>query len=168
LSEQLQKVQTELEQVRASREQDATTLSQTRDALHKSEAISEKVIGDVTKLGRSLSSVMVELGVAFGPRTPETLIEEVGRLPGVVRELELSTARRAVHRILAMIESHYQGLDRTTLSGGWAPGISDDQCDELEADCAAFAREMADATLKDLELLPQDESEAPGVPGPPS
>jgi hypothetical protein len=86
----------------------------------------------------------------------------------VVRELELSTARRAVHRILAMIESHYQGLDRTTLSGGWAPGISDDQCDELEADCAAFAREMADATLKDLELLPQDESEAPGVPGPPS
>jgi hypothetical protein len=33
-------------------------------------------------------------------------------------------------------------------------------------DCAAFAREMADAALKDLELLPQDESEAPGVPGP--
>jgi hypothetical protein len=109
---------------------------------------------------------MVELGVAFGPRTPETLIEEVGRLPGVVRELELSTARRAVHRILAMIESHYQGLDRTALSGGWAPGISDDQCDELEADCTAFTREMADATLKDLELLPQDESEALGVLGP--
>jgi hypothetical protein len=54
------------------------------------------------------------------------------------------------------------------LSSGWAPGISDDQCDELEADCAAFAREMADAALKDLELLSQDESEAPGVPGPPS
>jgi hypothetical protein len=49
---------------------------------------------------------MVALGVSFGPRTPETLIEEVGRLPGMVRELELSTARRAVHRILAMIESH--------------------------------------------------------------
>jgi hypothetical protein len=31
-----------------------------------------------------------------------------------------------------MIESHYQGLDRTMLSGGWAPGIPDDQCDELE------------------------------------
>jgi hypothetical protein len=56
-----------------------------------------------------------------------------------------------------MIESYYQGLDRTTLSGGWAPGIRDDQCDELEQDCAAFAREMADATLKHLELLPQDE-----------
>jgi hypothetical protein len=35
----------------------------------------------------------------------------------------------------------------------------------LEEDCAAFAREMADVALKDLELL-QDESEAPGVPGP--
>jgi hypothetical protein len=108
---------------------------------------------------------MVALGVSFGPRTPGTLIEEVGRLPGVVRELELSTARRAVHRILAMIESHYQGLDRMALSDGWATGISDDQCDELETDCAAFAREMVDAALKDLELLPQDESEAPGVPG---
>jgi hypothetical protein len=67
-----------------------------------------------------------------------------------------------------MIESHYQRLDCTTLSGSWAPGISDDQCNELEADCVAFAREMADATLKDLELLPQDESEAPGVPEPPN
>jgi hypothetical protein len=168
LSEQLQKVQTELEQVCASREQDTTALSQARDALLKSEAISEKAIGDVIKLGRTLSSAMVTLGVSFGSRTPETLIEEVGRLPGVVRELELFTAHHAVHWILTMVESHYQGLDRMALSGGWAPGISDNQCDELEADCAAFAREMADAALKDLELLPQDESEAPGVPGPPS
>jgi hypothetical protein len=67
-----------------------------------------------------------------------------------------------------MIESHYQRLDRRALSGGWAPGISDDQCDELETDCATFAREMADAALKDLELLPQDESEVLGVPRPPS
>jgi hypothetical protein len=59
-------------------------------------------------------------------------------------------------------------MDRMALNGGWAPGISDDQCDELEVDCAAFAREMADATLKDLELLPKNESEAPGVPGPSS
>jgi hypothetical protein len=130
------------------------------------EAISEKAIRDVAKLGRVLSSVMVALGVSFGSRTPEMLIEEVGRLPGMVRELELSMAHRAVHWILAMIESHYQGLDHTALSGGWAPGIPDDQCDELEQDCAAFAREMADATLKDLELLPQDEPEAPEVPGP--
>jgi hypothetical protein len=53
LSKQLQKVQAELEQVRASREQDATALSQARDALRKSEAIIEKVIGDVAKLRRS-------------------------------------------------------------------------------------------------------------------
>jgi hypothetical protein len=168
LSEQLQKIQAELEQVRASQEQDAAALNQACEARRKSEAITEKAIGDVAKLGRSLSSVMVALGVLLGPRTPEALIEEVSRLPGVVRELELSTARRAVHRILAMIESHYQGLDRTALSGGWAPGISDDQCDELEIDYAAFACKMADAALKDLELLPQDESEAPGGPGPPS
>jgi hypothetical protein len=113
-----------------------------------------------------MSLAMAALGMLLGPRTPETLIEEVGCLPGVVQDLELSTARRAVHRVLAMIESHYQGLDRTALSGGWAPGVSDDQCDELETDCAAFTREMADAALKDLELLPQNESEAPGVPGP--
>jgi hypothetical protein len=114
-----------------------------------------------------MSSAMAGLDVSFGPRTPEMLIEEVGRLPSVVRELELSTARRAVHRVLAMFESHYQGLDHTTLSGGWAPGISDDQCDELEEDRAAFARDMADAALKELELLPQDEPEVPGVSGPP-
>jgi hypothetical protein len=111
---------------------------------------------------------MAGLGMSLRPRTPETLIEEVGRLPGVVRELELLMARRAVHWVLAMFESHYQGLDCMALSGGWAPGISDEQCDDLELDCAAFAHDMADATLKDLELLPQDESEAPRDPGPPN
>jgi hypothetical protein len=93
-------------------------MSQARDARHKSEAISEKAIGDIAKLGGVMSSAMAGLGVSLGPRTPEMLIEEAGRLPGVVRELELSTARRAVHRVLAMFESHYQGLDRTALSGG--------------------------------------------------
>jgi hypothetical protein len=65
-----------------------------------------------------------------------------------------------------MFESHYQGLDRTALSGGWARGLSDNQCDELEEDWTAFARDMADAALKDLELLPRDESEDLEVPGP--
>jgi hypothetical protein len=157
-----------LEQSWASREQDASALNQAREARRKSDAIAEKAIEDIAKIGRVMSSAMAALGVSLGPRTPETLIEEVGHLPGVVRELELSTARRAVHRVLAMIESHYQGLDRTTLSGGWATGISDDQCDKLEADFIAFARKMAEATLKHLELLPQDESEAPRVPKPPS
>jgi hypothetical protein len=111
-----------------------------------------------------MSSAMVALSVPLGPQTPETLIEEVGHLPGVVRELELSTTHRTVHRVIAMFESHYQGLDRTALSGGWALGSSNDQCDELEEDCTTFARKMAAATLKDLELLRRDESEAPGVP----
>jgi hypothetical protein len=132
------------------------------------EAISQKAIRDIAKLVRAMSSAMAGLSVSLGPMTPKTLIEEVGRLLGVVRELELSTARRAVHRVLAMFKSHYQGLDRTALSDGWAPGVSDDQCDELEEDCAAFTRDMADATLKDLELLPRDESEDPDVPGPSS
>jgi hypothetical protein len=149
-----------------SREQDTAALSQARDAQRRSEAISQKATGDIAKLRRAMSSAMAGLGMLLGPMTPETLIEEVGRLPGVVRELELSTARRAVHQVLAMFESHYQGLDRTVLSGGWAPGISDDQCDELEEDCAAFTHDMADAALKDLELLPQDESEDPEVPRP--
>jgi hypothetical protein len=111
---------------RASQEQDGAALNQARDALRKLEAINEKAIGDVAKLGRVLSSAMAVLGVSFGSRTPETLIKEVSRLPGMVRELELSTACHAVHRILAMIESHYQRLDRTALNDIWAPGIPDD------------------------------------------
>jgi hypothetical protein len=114
-------------------------------------------IGDIAKLIWAMSSAMAALGVPLGPRTPETLIKEVGHLPGVVRDLELLTARCTVHRVIAMFESHYQGLNRMTLGGGWALGASDDQCDELEEDCAAFAREMADAALKDLDLLPHDE-----------
>jgi hypothetical protein len=35
------------------------------------------------------------------------------------------------------------------------------QCDELEEDCAFFSRDMADATLKDLALLPEDAPEDP-------
>jgi hypothetical protein len=56
-----------------------------------------------------------------------------------------------------MFESHYQGLDSMALSGGWAPGISD---------CASFTSDMADAALRDLELLPQDAPEDPEAPEP--
>jgi hypothetical protein len=101
-----------------AREQDVAALGQDRDAECKSEAISQKVIGDIAKLGRAMSTTMDGLGVTLGPMTPEALIEEVGRHPGVVRELELTTARRAVQRVLTMFESHYQGLDRMALSGG--------------------------------------------------
>jgi hypothetical protein len=82
-------------------------------------------IEDLAKLGRAISMVMAGLGVSLRPVLPDTLVEEVGRLPNAIRELELSTARRSVHRVLAMFESHYQGLDHMALSGGWAPGISD-------------------------------------------
>jgi hypothetical protein len=101
-----------------SREQDAAALSQARVAQRKSEAISQKAIGDIAKLGRVMSSAMAGLGVSLGLMMPDTLIEEVGCLPGVVRELELSTAHRVVHRVLTMFESHYQGLNRMALSGG--------------------------------------------------
>jgi hypothetical protein len=65
-------------------EQDAAALSQVGDAQRKSEAISEKAIGDITQLGRVMRSAMAELRVSPGLMTPETLIEEVGRLPSVV------------------------------------------------------------------------------------
>jgi hypothetical protein len=67
-----------------------------------------------------------------------------------------------------MFESHYQGLDHMVLSSDWAPSISDVQCDELEEDCASFARDMADAALKDLELQPQDAPEDPEASEPSS
>jgi hypothetical protein len=103
-------------------------------------------IEDLAKLGRAINTIMVGLGVSLGPVLPDTLVEEVGCLPGVIRELELSTARRAVHRVLAMFESHYQGLNRMALSSDWAPGISDTWGDKLEDDCASFAHDMADAS----------------------
>jgi hypothetical protein len=64
--------------------------------------------------------------------------------------------------VLAMFESHVQGLDHTVLSDSCPPGISDTQCDKLEDDCASFSRDMSDAALKDLELLPRDAPEDPG------
>jgi hypothetical protein len=138
---------TELDQSQMAREQDTTALNQAQDAQRESEAARRKNTEDMTKLERSISTAMTGLVVSLEPVTPETQVEEVGRLRDVVQELELVTARRAVHRVLAMFESHYQGLDRMALSGGWAPGISDAQCDELEEDCASFARDMTDATL---------------------
>jgi hypothetical protein len=102
-------------------------------------------IEDLAKLGRAISIVMAGLCALLRPVLPEMLVEETGRCPDMIRELELSTARRAV---LALFESHYQGLDRMALSGGWAPGISDTQCDELERDCASFAHDMAQRTQK--------------------
>jgi hypothetical protein len=151
-----------------AQEQDAVALNQAQEARRESEAACQKNIEDLVKLSRAISTAMVGLDVLLWPVTPETLVEEVGRLPDAVRELELATARWTVHRVLAKFESHYQGLDPMAPSGGWAPGISDAQCDELEKDCASFTRDMVDAALKDLELLPQDALEDPEAPEPSS
>jgi uncharacterized protein involved in exopolysaccharide biosynthesis len=70
LSEQLQKIQTELEQVRASWEQDAAALNQAREAWRKSEAIVKKVIGDVVNLERSLSSRWSRSACRLGHERP--------------------------------------------------------------------------------------------------
>jgi hypothetical protein len=90
-----------------AQEQDVAALNQAQDAQRQSEAARQKTIDDLAKLGRVISTAMAGLGVSLGPATPKTLVEEVGRLPGAVRELELATTRRVVHRVLAMFESHY-------------------------------------------------------------
>jgi hypothetical protein len=151
-----------------AREEDAVALNLARDAQCESETARQKNIEDLAKLEQAIGTAMAGLGMSLGPVMPETLVDEVGRLPDVVRELELATALRTVHRVLAMFESHYQGLDRMMLSGGWAPGISDAQCDELKEDCASFTRDMVVTALKDLELLPQDALEDSKAPGPSS
>jgi hypothetical protein len=108
-----------------AREQDGVALNQARNARRESEEAHRVNIEDLANLGRAIGMVVAGLGVSLGPVLPDTLVEEVRRLPGVIWELELSTARRAVHRVLAMFESHYQGLDLMALSGGWALDISD-------------------------------------------
>jgi hypothetical protein len=86
---------------------------------------------EYAKLGKLLSQVLTKLGVSVRLMLPETLLKEVERLPEVVKERELSTAQRVVHRVLALFDSHYQGLDCMVLSGSWAPGSSDEHCDQL-------------------------------------
>jgi hypothetical protein len=80
-----------------AREQDAVALQQAQDAQCESEAARQKSTEDLAKLEMAISTTMAGLGVSLRPVTPETLVEEVGRLPDVVRELELATARREVH-----------------------------------------------------------------------
>jgi hypothetical protein len=142
------------------REQAAIELEQDRNARRESEESRKVNIQDLANLVRAIGVVMIGLGVPFGVMLLDRLLKEIGRLPEVIKERELSTAQRAVHRVLAIFESHYQGLDCMELSCIWAPGISHAQCDQLEEDCDAFARDMADAALKDLDLLPRDAPEA--------
>jgi hypothetical protein len=86
-------------------------MGQARNSRCESEEVRKANIEDLAKLARAVGVVMSGLRVPLGPVSSNRLIEEVGRLPGVIRELELSTARRVVHRVLAIFESHYQGVD---------------------------------------------------------
>jgi hypothetical protein len=90
-----------------AREEDAVALNLARDAQRESETARQKNIEDLAKLEQAIGTAMAGLGMSLGPVMPETLVDEVGRLPDVVRELELATALRTVHRVLAMFESHY-------------------------------------------------------------
>jgi hypothetical protein len=49
---------------------------------------------------------------------PDTLVKLVEGLLAIIKERELSTTQKVVHQVLAMFNSHYQGLDRMALSGG--------------------------------------------------
>jgi hypothetical protein len=57
------------------------------------EAARQKTIEDLAKIGRAISKAMAGLGVSLRLVTPKTLVEEVGRLPGAVRELEFATTQ---------------------------------------------------------------------------
>jgi hypothetical protein len=78
-------------------EQDATALNEARDARRESEVAHQKTAEDAAKLGWAIIVSMSRLGVSLGLVAPEALAEEVRRLPDVVWELELATARRVVH-----------------------------------------------------------------------
>jgi hypothetical protein len=75
-----------------AREQDVAALNQARDAQRESEAAHQKIIEDLAKLGRAISTAMPGLSMSLGLVTAETLVEEVGHLLDVVLECELATA----------------------------------------------------------------------------
>jgi hypothetical protein len=60
-----------------------------------------------TKLGRAVGMVLSEFGTPSESTLTERLLEEASRLPEMIKERELSTARRAVHRVLTIFNSHY-------------------------------------------------------------
>jgi hypothetical protein len=73
-----------------TQEQDTVALNQALNARRESEEARKANI--LARLRRAISTVMAALGVPLGPVLPETLVAEVGCLPDVVQELELSTA----------------------------------------------------------------------------
>jgi hypothetical protein len=139
----------ELEQSRKAQEQFMTEPEQAKNARRESETSRKVSIMEHAKLEIVIGGVLSELGIPVGPILPDALLKLVERLPKVIKEREISTTRRVVHRVLSMFNSHYQGLDRMVLSGGWAPSCSDKHCDQLDEEgCASFARDMDDTAMK--------------------
>jgi hypothetical protein len=120
-----------------AQEQVTIELSQARNARRESEEAHKANIEDLSKLARAIDVVMTGLSVSLGPVLPDRLVEEVWCLMGVIREIELSTAQRAVHQVLAMFE----WLGPRHLQHGMR---------RAREDCASFTRDMADAALKGL------------------
>ena len=73
-------------------------------------------------------------------------------VPERSREQARETARSIVRRVVAMILSHYPGLERVPMSGGWASGNEDDEYDELEAKEAGFTDTLAALAMAELGL----------------
>jgi hypothetical protein len=148
-----------------AQEQVRTELEQAKNTWREPETSCKASIMEHAKLRRVIGGVLSELGVLIGPVLPEALLKLVEFLPEVVKEWEISTARRVVHRVLAMFDSHYQGLDRMALSSGWAHGSSDEHCDQLEEDYASFARDMADVAMKKLDRYQETHQKTETTPG---
>jgi hypothetical protein len=69
----------------------------------------EKDVLDRAKFGRFVGGSLSNISVAVGTDHPGALMEQIRRLPCEVKERELSTARKVVHRVLTMFDSHYPG-----------------------------------------------------------
>jgi hypothetical protein len=86
------KSRADIEQSQMAQEQVAIELGQTRNTRHGSEESLKVNIQDLAKLVSAIGVVMTGISVPFGPMLPDRLLEEVGRLPEVIRERELSTS----------------------------------------------------------------------------
>lgn len=99
-------VKDKLEESRKT-QQVKTELEDSRRARRESRELCQQDILDRAKFEQFVGQILLELGIPLGPMFPEMLLEQVGRLPGVVKERELSSARKVVHQVVTMFGSHY-------------------------------------------------------------
>jgi hypothetical protein len=67
-----------------AREQDTFALNQAQNARRESEEARRVNIEDLSKLGRAIGTIMARIGMLLRPVLPDTLVEEVVRLPGAI------------------------------------------------------------------------------------